>query len=413
MKAAVLEIKNKYAAVLTKDGRVERIPDRGYTVGQEIEMPKKSIIYSGAFRTIAAAAALFIVITGLGITGYRRNLKECAYVTVDVNPSLEYAMNAKRKVLRVSALNADAEAIAERLTREGIRGLELENALQSTKDVLYEDGYLGEEKDNTMLISVVTDDESMRSDLKAAAETVAAAEDVAVYVVDATISERKEAQEKGISTGRYEVTKQVAADRPEEAEKAGTGSVKDLVEAGELVQVKDKPADAVTATSAPTPEPVAAATATPAPTATPTPKPGQKPTPTPETAGAEPTQTAAATPTEAPAATGAAATATPTQAAADGDDTPVATATPTATPTPEATATPTPKPGSGPIATATPTPKPGPRPTVTPTPTEVPVETPTPTPEEEPTPTATVAPEPTEADEKPEEPEQPESGEAE
>ena len=135
MKAAVLEIKNKYAAVLTKDGRVERIPDRGYTVGQETEMPKKSIIYSGAFRTIAAAAALFIVITGLGITGYRRNLKEYAYVTVDVNPSLEYAVNAKRKVLKVSALNADAvtEAI-EAMISLGYSSTEARNAITQVRD---------------------------------------------------------------------------------------------------------------------------------------------------------------------------------------------------------------------------------------------------------------------------------------
>ena len=399
MKAVVLEIKNKYAAVLTKDGRVERIPDRAYTVGQEIELPKKSIIYSGAFRTIAAAAALFIVITGLGITGYRRNLKECAYVTVDVNPSLEYAMNAKRKVLRVRALNADAEAIAERLTRDGIRGQELESALQNTKDVLYEDGFLGEEKDNAMLISVVTDDESMRSDLKAAAESVAAAEDVAVYVVDASISERKEAQEKGISTGRYEVTK----DSPAEAEKAEKGSVKELVEARDVPQVAADPAVAATvaATATVAQTPTEAPVATIPPTATPTPKPGKKPTPTPAaevTAGAEPTATpaaeltpAAATPTPAP-----------TEEAKPTESIPEATATHTATPTPEPTATPTPKPGSGPMASPTPTPRPGPRPTDPPTPipeptvtpTEVPVESPTPTEvpaeeqQEEPTPEA-------------------------
>ena len=425
MKAVVMEIRDGYAAVLVKGGSIERIRDKGYKPGQEIEMPRKIIECGGAFRIFTAAAALVLVIFTAGIT-YRYNLKESAYVTVDVNPSLEYAMNAKCKVRRVTALNDDAKEIADRLKNIGVKGEDLKTALENTKTELYMAGYLGDEKDNVMLVSVVSDDITVRKDLKMAAETVAAQEDIAVYVVESTMSERKEARQQGVSAGRYEVSKKAVTENGSSEIKPQESSVRELVESTTLQQVSTEEAAAakaaseslsptqgeIAATSVPTPPdaeatptqakkpekkatptpsgndagnenevtpteaaqegatPTPAAgpgagndpTSTPAPTATPTLKPTATPTPKP---AAGPT----ATPTPAP-------TATPTPKPAEG---------PTATPTPAPTATPTPKPATGPTSTPTPTPLPTvtPKPTVppteTPTPTEVPVNTPTPT----------------------------------
>ena len=410
MKAVVLEIRDGYAAVLAKGGAVERIPDRGYRVGQQIEMPKKNnIIYSNAFRAVAAAAALLVVFAGSGIF-YGRNMKECAYVTVDVNPSLEYAMNAKCKVLRVSALNADAEAIVACLEEGGIRGEKLESVLESTKDALYEAGYLGEEKDNVMLLSVVADNADVRDNLKQAAETVAVETELAVYVVDASISERKEAREMGVSTGRYEVGKKAEKETKENLSK---DSVKDLVESSGLTQVTaEAPAKTVAEASAtPTVEPTAEPTAYTA--ATPTPgkkdsvsedKQPEDPSATPKAGSgdsdvtATPTVTLAATVTVTPVPTGSEEGITPTAAPSPTAlPTVKPTLAPTLTPTPTLKPTPTPKPVIGPTSTPTPTtrPTPTPKPAIGPTSTP----TPTPRPTKVPTPTSgepTTAPSPTE-----------------
>ena len=433
MKAVVMEIRDGYAAVLVKGGSIERIRDKGYKPGQEIEMPRKIIEFSGAFRIMTAAAAFILLFFGAGIT-YRRNIKESAYVTVDVNPSLEYAINKKCKVLNVTALNDDAKAIAKSLQDNGIKGEDLGAALESTKAELYKAGFLGEEKDNVMLVSVISDDILVRKDLKLAAETVASEEDIEVFVVESTMSERKEAKEQGVSTGRYEVSKK-AADENGSSAKSPESSVKELIEGTNLKKVSAEEAAAAKAaeqadiTSKPTeavqePENTPAATEAAA-SATPTqggPKPTKKATPTPSgndavgdgnaapTNGAEPTGGAdggaSATPTSAPTATPTLPlTATPTPKPATG---------PTATPTPLPTATPTPKPAAGPTATptsaptATPTPKPATGPTATPTPTPLPTATPTPTPTPTPIPTAT----PTEAPPVPTEPAEPTPTEA-
>ncbi|MBR5421050.1 MAG: hypothetical protein IK115_07895 [Lachnospiraceae bacterium] len=415
MKAVVLEIKNEYAAVLRTDGTMEKIRNAGYSVGQEIELKPRSLVYRPVFRNIAAAAALFVLLIGMGI-GYRRNGKECAYVTVDVNPSLEYALNAKSKVLRVSALNADAEAIVASLNAEGICGRKLDTVLASTKVALMESGYLGEEKDNTMLISVVSNNVKQRDELKTAVETVAASEDVDVYVVEATISERKEAMEKGVSTGRYEATKQ-AATEPENAEKIEKGSVKELVESSEISKVVVTPTVTANATETPVPsETTASATqADPQPTKKPTKKPEATAAPTEGgdqegTEGTdEPAENPEATPTpgvtSAPVATptaAARATATPTpgEDKATATPTPSATSTPTPTSEPTNTPTPTPAPADGPgDTTPTPTPAPDDGPVMTPTP--IPTVTPVPEPTAAPTEVPTATPEATPADSNP------------
>lgn len=428
MKAVVLEIRDGYAAVMVKGGSIERIRDNGYKPGQEIVMPRKNIVYSGAFRIVAAAAALVLVFVGGGLT-YARNFRETGYVTVDVNPSLEYAMNAKCRVIKVTALNEDAEEIAKSL-KNTVKGGDLESVLESTKEEFYKAGYLGEEKDNVMLVSVVSDDSAVREDLKLAAETVAAQEDIAVYVVESTMSERREAKEQGVSTGRYEVSKKAAVENGNAEVQPQSSSVKDLVESGNLTQVTAEEAAAAKAviqegepvTEAVTPT-VAEMTATP----TENKKPGKKPTPTtsandttssddvtpaeggeegettptpvtvpepgkptePAAPTATPTLAATATPTAKPTATPTpkpvvGPTATPTSKPTP-TPTPKPMTGPTATPTSKPTATPTPKPATGPTSTPTPTPFPTvtPKPTVppteTPTPTEVPVSTPTPT----------------------------------
>ena len=59
--AIVLSVENKYAAVLTTDGLVEKIPDRGYVQGQKISY-EEQIRKRGSIRKLAAAAAIAITV---------------------------------------------------------------------------------------------------------------------------------------------------------------------------------------------------------------------------------------------------------------------------------------------------------------------------------------------------------------
>ena len=113
MKAVVLETHGGFAAVLRDDGVVEKIR-RSCQVGETVELEERKVV---AFpkrigRWSVAAAAALILLTSGGLYGYN-NAYAYSYVTLDINPSIEYVLNRKNEILRVTALNDDAQAIVE------------------------------------------------------------------------------------------------------------------------------------------------------------------------------------------------------------------------------------------------------------------------------------------------------------
>lgn len=143
MKAVVLEIRDGVAAVLREDGTVEKIR-RECRVGDTVELPERGRIMTfpqKAARWAAGAAAALLLVSG-GAYGYN-NAYAYSYVTLDVNPSIEYVLNRRNLVLRVDALNEDGETLARALNDGGVRGEGLTDAIDETTRLLYEEAYLG------------------------------------------------------------------------------------------------------------------------------------------------------------------------------------------------------------------------------------------------------------------------------
>ncbi|MBQ8686041.1 MAG: hypothetical protein IJ514_07715 [Clostridia bacterium] len=82
----------------------------------------------------------------------------CVYL--DVNPSLELALDKNDTVLSCTPANTDAETLLNGMKLEG---LELKTALNAIVGAMYVNGYLSSE-DNSMLISVDTTNENNTSD---------------------------------------------------------------------------------------------------------------------------------------------------------------------------------------------------------------------------------------------------------
>ncbi len=78
------------------------------------------------------------------------------HVYLDVNPSLELSLDKDNTVLSCDAANEDAESILNGMQLEGV---ELKTALNAIVGSMYVKGYLTE-SENSMLISVDTNDES-------------------------------------------------------------------------------------------------------------------------------------------------------------------------------------------------------------------------------------------------------------
>jgi hypothetical protein len=139
MKAVVVEIKDGQAALLLEDGCIVTRKNNDYAIGDVLEMKndlKKKLV------AIASAAATFLVMFGIGAWAYA---SPYSYVSVDVNPSIEYSVNRFNKVLDVKALNDDGEDILNELDLSKLKHDDIDEAVQMTLEKISEQGYLDSE----------------------------------------------------------------------------------------------------------------------------------------------------------------------------------------------------------------------------------------------------------------------------
>ena len=112
MKAVIVGVQGRYAAALSEDGRITRIRNQGYSLGQQIDqkaLREISPLKKAAGWAAAAAAAIAVCVGGGAYLYY----SPYAYVSLDVNPSVEYVLNRFDRVIGVYAINDDASRILE------------------------------------------------------------------------------------------------------------------------------------------------------------------------------------------------------------------------------------------------------------------------------------------------------------
>lgn len=103
------------------------------------------------------ALALVVCLVFAGGIGYLVSglfKEDLTVISIDVNPSIQLAVNADGKVEEAIGVNADAKAIVDGL---GLEGLELEAALDLVLGALVEENYISELA-NSVLISVGNED---------------------------------------------------------------------------------------------------------------------------------------------------------------------------------------------------------------------------------------------------------------
>lgn len=258
MKAVVLEVRGKEAVVLKTDGEIIKIKQKNLKTGDTIELSEKQakgkvISYREIWRygSIAAAAALFL---GCGGMYSYNNVMACSYVSLDIEPSIEYTLNRKNLVLDVTALNDEATEIVQDLKAAGIKQASLSEAMEKTAELLEKYGYMDADETDYVLINVSCDSEKQRELLKEEASTVfdninkADSDTVNVTVTESTVSERKNAKSLGISSGEYQEIRKIkenetATSKPEisadDIDKYSGLGVQELLESSGQLEKKD------------------------------------------------------------------------------------------------------------------------------------------------------------------------------
>ncbi|MDO5516583.1 MAG: hypothetical protein Q4F66_03440 [Clostridium sp.] len=237
-KGLIMEIKDDYAIAMCDDGTMEKILVKpGMSVGQKIFYFEEDIVKASSVKKnyrintfmkgFGSIAALFLII----FTVFQNVMFDKAYavVSLDINPSIEITADSKQNIIKIEGKNLDGQDI----DFQQIKGMNINDGMKKIKDILVEKDYLSKNKDILVAVGFPNNDcdtkyvESVQDIVVSTFDS----ENIACVTVDKK-EDIKEASEKGISLGRYEVYK--AADDSVK-ENIKTVPVKELT-----AQIKDQ-----------------------------------------------------------------------------------------------------------------------------------------------------------------------------
>ena len=143
MKAVIVDLRNGQAAALCDDGRVIKLTDPGYSLGQIVEVHERRRRTPLWVRWASTAAAAALLLAGAG--GAAAYAMPYGVVSLDVNPSLEYTINRFDYVLRVEGVNEDGKELLARMDTKQFVHHRIGDALEASVQQLEAADWLGEE----------------------------------------------------------------------------------------------------------------------------------------------------------------------------------------------------------------------------------------------------------------------------
>lgn len=243
-KGIVMEINDAYLTLLTPDGEFLRArkQKQPYTIGEEIlffpiELKKTTRHHSLltkmlSVKSMATIAVAFILFFGSILFSYQNN-KAYAYMSIDVNPSIELVMNKEMRVLKIKAYNQDGKKIIDRLG--DWKKKDIAELTQSLLKEMKRQGYLKDH--HVVVISTVRADKKEPAAEKELAENMKEIEKtiednaLQLTVLNGTPNDLEKAHELGITTGKYKERKQkqnekeLPASQQEQSSKNPDGSI--------------------------------------------------------------------------------------------------------------------------------------------------------------------------------------------
>lgn len=226
-KAVILERTGNVYSVLAEDGSFRSVRlNSGREVGEAIELKEGRV----AWMTWMSAAALFLIIITAAFAW--QNHKEpttVAYLSVDINPSIELKLDANSLIQGASGLNADGKTLLNGLSVKGKGSQEVLTLLVERAIQLH---YLNAEHPWVVLGASPVGANSVLplSDLADTVSEVGTEQGLTVNVAafQLTTGEENEAKAKGLTQGEYGLW--VSAEKagmalPEEAVKDSSARV--------------------------------------------------------------------------------------------------------------------------------------------------------------------------------------------
>lgn len=220
-RGTIVEIGEGSAILLTPEGEFVRVKaGEDAEIGREVEwsvsdrLPVRTARAARTRRRFAAGAFAAVLLMLVAALWSFRPPTVVAYVSMDINPSMEMGLDAKERVRELNALNPDAEAITRGIA---YKGKPVEEVMRILAQKLADAKLLNPGDGEIIIASVrlhtVDEDweshviEKMESVLRQAGTDEAAGNGNALTIetVYLPAEVREEAQEQGISSGKMAV----------------------------------------------------------------------------------------------------------------------------------------------------------------------------------------------------------------
>jgi hypothetical protein len=252
MKAIIVETRNKYAAMLSDDGCIVKVRNKNYSVGQEVDtvMTDKIININSAMLT---AAACLVLLAGVAAGTYYTPTR---YVSLDVNPSIEYKVNMYNRVISAKGVNDDGTEIIDGIQLGKLKNKKITDAVSLTIDEIADEGYLDKEGANIVLAASANLDEDaddLAEDLEEAANKAVKDNGKEANVTSEAVGAYRvaEAQALGVTPGKLNLIEKLieSSDDPISINKEEwlNRSVREILAATNENKAQDRPnADNVT-----------------------------------------------------------------------------------------------------------------------------------------------------------------------
>ena len=248
----VVEKQARCRIVLTPTGEYKKIHGAlGGEIGQEISVRP---YFTASKVAVLAAVLVIVILLSQALPVILGQNRAYAYVTLDINPSVEFAIDADYLVLSARSYNPEAENILSGLEYIGKR---IDSVLAEFTHSAISLRYIGSGKQNRVVVSFYSahtkDEQSVEAELKritdAQQEVLRLSgeqADIDTVVIDTET--HREADRLGVSAGSLEETRREEKEEkssqkePDQAKPTGNSDNKDN---GNRVTKDDKAAEAI------------------------------------------------------------------------------------------------------------------------------------------------------------------------
>ncbi|PAK44395.1 anti-sigma factor domain-containing protein [Peribacillus simplex] len=212
-KGVILSVNKRFVTLLTPEGEFLKTKrqEREYEVGEEITFSPAKQKFTLAFSNIHSSfkktavlsiASTFLILFSILPSYFSGPVS--AYMTIDVNPSIELELDDDLEVLKLTGLNEDGKLVIGQL--KDWKGNDIKAVTNRIVETTKQLGYLKGNKQIVVSTTLMEKNKELDKNLKEEIKEISEQDNVSktkMKVIQATKRDRKQAREQGISTGKY------------------------------------------------------------------------------------------------------------------------------------------------------------------------------------------------------------------